>query len=185
MLPTSTIGPSALGTPPAGEGSVSGLTVRSGAATATGTAGPNAGLACPYPIARVPTVEYDRLTPTDWRMAAGSWLGTPYQMGGMTRSGTDCSGFALSLHREVTGIELPRTTGQQWEKGQDIPVSQVRPGDLLFFQTLRGQDAISHVGVVIGAEEFAHAGTSSGVVFAVFDRGYWQQRLVGARRFKP
>ncbi len=138
-----------------------------------------------HPVAQVPTVPYDRLTTTDWRLAAGTWLGTPYRTGGITRSGADCSGFALSLHREVTGIELPRTTGLQWERGREIPVKLVRPGDLLFFQTLRGQDAISHVGVVMDSQEFAHASSSLGVTFAPFDHGYWQQRLVGARRFEP
>ena len=130
-------------------------------------------------------VPYDRLTPTDWRIAAGSWIGTPYRTGGTTREGADCSGFAMSLHSEVTGIRLPRTTGQQWEQGREVPVNAVRPGDLLFFQTLRGQDAVSHVGVVVGQGEFAHAGTSSGVTFAEYDQGYWQRRLVGARRFVP
>ena len=137
------------------------------------------------PPAHRSMVSYDRLTPTDWRLAAGSWIGTPYRTGGTTREGADCSGFAKSLHSEVTGIQLPRTTGQQWEQGQEVPVNAVRPGDLLFFQTLRGQDAVSHVGVVVGQGEFAHAGTSSGVVFAEYDQGYWQRRLVGARRFVP
>ena len=130
-------------------------------------------------------VSYDRLTATDWRLAAGSWIGTPYRTGGTTREGADCSGFAMSLHSEVTGIKLPRTTGQQWEQGAEVPVNAVRPGDLLFFQTIRGQDAVSHVGVVVGQGEFAHAGTSSGVTFAEYDQGYWQRRLVGARRFVP
>lgn len=134
---------------------------------------------------RTPTVAYDRLTPTDWRLAAGSWLGTPYRTGGTTRAGADCSGFAQSLHAEVTGIRLPRTTGLQWERGTPLDVAAARPGDLLFFQTLRGQDAISHVGVVVGPGEFAHAGTSTGVTFARYDEGYWQRRLVGARRFSP
>jgi cell wall-associated NlpC family hydrolase len=135
------------------------------------------------PPARQPSVPYDQLTATDWRLAASSWVGTKYRTGGTTRDGADCSGFAMSLHQEVTGIRLPRTTGQQYEQGQDIPVSGTRPGDLLFFQTLRGQDAISHVGVVVAPGEFAHAGTTTGVTFARFDQGYWQRRLVGARRF--
>ncbi len=167
-----------------------GLSYRPGDVGAYAVAAPRRGgvgnVVAPAPAPpRTPSVAYDRLTPTDWHLAAGSWVGTPYRTGGTTREGTDCSGFAGSLHSEVTGIRLPRTTGQQWEAGQEVPVNALRPGDLVFFQTLRGQDAVSHVGVVVGPGEFAHAGTSTGVVFAKYDQGYWQRRLVGARRFVP
>ena len=59
-------------------------------------------------------------TATDWRLAAGSWRGTPYLIGGNSRQGTDCSGFAQSLYREVVGASIPRTTGELWQSGWHV-----------------------------------------------------------------
>lgn len=125
------------------------------------------------------------LTASDWRASAGSWIGTPYRTGGETRQGADCSGFARSLYQEVAGITIPRTTSQQWQEGKPVDLMSLRPGDLVFFSSTGTGDAISHVGVVIGEGEFAHASTSQGVRFASHDRGYWQKRFAGARRFLP
>lgn len=125
------------------------------------------------------------VTATDWRVAAGSWIGTPYQTGGTTRKGADCSGFTQSLYREVTGKEIPRTTTGLWKAGEPVDVMALRPGDLVFFSQVPAGDGVNHVGVVIGEGEFAHASTSQGVRFASYDRGYWQKRFAGARRLLP
>jgi|LauGreDrversion4_2_1035121.scaffolds.fasta_scaffold142385_3 hypothetical protein len=125
------------------------------------------------------------LTPTDWRVGASTWIGTPYRTGGETRKGADCSGFAKSLYKEVAGVDIPRTTSQLWLSGKPIDVMSIRAGDLLFFSNVGAGDGITHVGVVIGEGEFAHASTSQGVRFAHHDRGYWQKRFAGARRFLP
>ena len=122
-------------------------------------------------------------TATDWRLAAGSWRGVPYRIGGNSRQGTDCSGFAQSLYREVVGAAIPRTTGELWQSGWNVGSANLRPGDLVFFSRIPSGDAVNHVGVVIGEGEFAHASTSMGVQFARYDRGYWQKRLAGARRY--
>jgi murein DD-endopeptidase / murein LD-carboxypeptidase len=125
------------------------------------------------------------VTGTDWRVAASSWIGTPYRTGGTTRQGADCSGFAQSLYREVTGLAIPRTTSGLWQEGKPVDVSSLRPGDLVFFSNVGAGDGVTHVGVVIGEGEFAHASTSQGVRFASHDRGYWQKRFAGGRRFLP
>jgi cell wall-associated NlpC family hydrolase len=125
------------------------------------------------------------VTATDWRVAASSWIGTPYRTGGTTRQGADCSGFAQSLYQEVTGLAIPRTTSALWQGGKPVDVASMRPGDLVFFSNVGAGDGITHVGVVIGEGEFAHASTSQGVRFASHDRGYWQKRFSGARRFLP
>lgn len=125
------------------------------------------------------------VTGTDWRVAASSWIGTPYRTGGTTRQGADCSGFAQSLYREVTGLAIPRTTSALWQEGRPVDVASLRPGDLVFFSNVGAGDGITHVGVVIGVGEFAHASTSQGVRFASHDRGYWQKRFAGGRRFLP
>ena len=145
------------------------------------------------PAPRPPAATFERadasghrylLTASDWRSAAGSWIGTPYRTGGDNRQGADCSGFARSLYGEVAGVTIPRTTSQQWQEGKPIDLLSLRPGDLVFFHSGLW-DGISHVGVVIGEGEFAHASTSQGVRFASHDRGYWQKRFAGARRFLP
>ena len=125
------------------------------------------------------------VTGTDWRVAAASWIGTPYRTGGTTRQGADCSGFAQALYREVTGVNIPRTTSTLWQQGKPVDVGSLRPGDLVFFSDQGAGDGITHVGVVIGEGEFAHASTSQGVRFASHDRGYWQKRFAGGRRFLP
>lgn len=125
------------------------------------------------------------VTPTDWRVAASSWIGTPYRTGGDTRQGADCSGFAKSLYKEVAGIEIPRTTSQLWLAGKPVDVLSIRAGDLVFFSNVGAGDGITHVGVVIGKGEFAHASSTLGVRFANHDRGYWQKRFAGARRLLP
>lgn len=142
----------------------------------------------------VPTSTFERtnasgqkylVTGTDWRVAASSWIGTPYRTGGTTRQGADCSGFAQALYREVTGLAIPRTTSALWQEGRPVGLASMRPGDLVFFSNVGAGDGITHVGVVIGEGEFAHASTSQGVRFASHDRGYWQKRFSGARRFLP
>jgi cell wall-associated NlpC family hydrolase len=125
------------------------------------------------------------ITDTDWRMAAGDWLGTPYRTGGETRAGADCSGFVKTLYRELPGFNLPRTTALQWQQGRPVSPDQLRSGDLVFFSGGEAGDGVNHVGVIIGPGEFAHASTSRGVRFDSYDRGYWQKRWMGSRRFLP
>jgi cell wall-associated NlpC family hydrolase len=115
-----------------------------------------------------------------WRAAAEPWLGTPYRLGGNSRTGIDCSGFARVLHAEVSHRKLARTTTEQWRSGAPVNVNQLRPGDLLFFNTT-GQ-GVSHVGVFMEGEQFAHASTSKGVIYSSASEPYWAERFLGARR---
>jgi cell wall-associated NlpC family hydrolase len=115
-----------------------------------------------------------------WREAAKPWLGTPYRLGGLSREGIDCSGFALTLHHEVTQLVLPRTTTDQWRSLNAVNVSQLRPGDLLYFNT--SGKGVSHVGVSLGGEEFVHASTSKGVMFSSVAEPYWAKSFLGVRR---
>jgi cell wall-associated NlpC family hydrolase len=109
-----------------------------------------------------------------------TFRGTPYRYGGSDPSGFDCSGFVqwvFALH----GTALPREVRDQYRVGRDIDRDDVRPGDLLFFETVsRGA---SHVGIALGDGEFVHAPSSRGVVRVErFDGSYWSRRWVGARR---
>lgn len=115
-----------------------------------------------------------------WSTEADRWLGTPYRTGGTDRNGIDCSGLAQQLHARVGGNRLPRTTTEQFRTGHAIGRADLRPGDLVFFDTLgRG---VSHVGVMVGSDRFAHASTSRGVLYSRLAEDYWNRRFVGARR---
>ena len=106
--------------------------------------------------------------------------GVPYVNGGTDPSGFDCSGFVQYVFGRH-GTALPREVRDQYRTGRRVDVNQVRPGDLLFFQTI-GRGA-SHVGVAIGGGQFVHAPSSRGVVRVErYDSSYWSGRFIGARR---
>ncbi len=111
--------------------------------------------------------------------AAYSVIGTPYVFGGTTPYGFDCSGFTQYAFASA-GVYLPRTADSQFYAGRSVPVSQLRPGDLVFFTTY--EPGASHTGIYVGDGNFIHAGTSTGVTVASAFTGYWGARYYGACR---
>ncbi len=107
------------------------------------------------------------------------WYGTRYRYGGSTRNGIDCSGFTCNLANSVYGKTLPRTSREQFERSQKIPVEYLQQGDLVFFNTSGG---VSHVGVYLTNNKFVHASTSSGVVISDLNEDYYRRRFIGAGR---
>ena len=107
------------------------------------------------------------------------WAGTPYRLGGLSRSGIDCSGFVQTTYRTRFGLELPRTTELQARQGRAVPRAQIRPGDLVFFRT--GNDK-RHVGIYVEDGVFLHASTSRGVMLSRLDNPYWAAHYRKARR---
>lgn len=106
-------------------------------------------------------------------------VGTPYKWGGATVSGFDCSGFILYIFDKYN-LDLPRTSVSQAEAGVHVDQDDLRLGDLVFFNTSgRG---ISHAGIYIGNDEFAHASTSRGVRISKLSESYYKNRYVTARR---
>ena len=106
--------------------------------------------------------------------------GTPYRNGGSDLTGFDCSGFTQYVFAQH-GIGLPRSVEEQSQIGKKVKPEELASGDLVFFSTVtRGA---SHVGIVIGGDEFIHAPTSNGVVRVEhLSSGYWSQRFLEARR---
>ncbi|MSU32273.1 MAG: hypothetical protein EXS25_06385 [Pedosphaera sp.] len=117
----------------------------------------------------------------EWVEASKSWMGTPYRVGGQSRNGIDCSGYAAQLHLDVNKTALPHTTSAQRDISVAIGIGTFQPGDLLFFNT-QGEGNPTHVGVYLGERMFTHAGASSGVTTASLDDSYWASRFLGARR---
>ncbi len=112
--------------------------------------------------------------------AINKWIGTPYCFGGSTKKCTDCSGFVQSVYKEVFGAKLPRTANQQYKHGKSIRRKLLKTGDLIFFRNWRYK--ITHVGIYIGNNKFAHASSSKGVMISSIKDPYFKKRYAGARR---
>ena len=119
---------------------------------------------------------------SDLVVNALSFLGVRYKYGGDHAStGFDCSGFVRHVYQETLGLVLPHSAAQQSREGEKIPESQLRPGDLVFFNTLRR--AFSHVGIYIGNGEFVHSPRpGQSVQIGKLDDPYWARHFDGARR---
>ena len=109
------------------------------------------------------------------------WQGTRYRIGGNSKSGVDCSGFMQITFRDLFGIDLPRMTVDQAKGGTKISKSELRTGDLVFFNTGRGPNG-KHVGVYVKNGQFLHASTKGGVIYSDMDSPYWTKTFWQARR---
>jgi len=90
------------------------------------------------------------------------WTGVKYRLGGMDKTGIDCSGFALLLEKEIYGQTLPRRSKDQADAIKSKSINQLKEGDLLFFSF--GGNEIDHVGVYLNNGFFVHASTTRGVI---------------------
>lgn len=114
---------------------------------------------------------------------AVSLIGTAYKYGGNSpQTGMDCSGFVRYVFRNVADLQLPRSAHEISKTGEHISEQNLRPGDLVFFHTMKR--AFSHVGIYLGDHRFIHAPStqSSSVMISDMQEKYWSQRFEGARR---
>jgi cell wall-associated NlpC family hydrolase len=108
--------------------------------------------------------------------------GARYRMGGVSRSGFDCSGFVRYILGNAGGIDLPRTAVEQFYHGVSVVRADLKPGDLVFFRNTY-RHGISHVGIFIGNGRFIHAANpQEGVRVDSLDYGYYARHFAGARR---
>lgn len=131
-----------------------------------------------------PLVQQMRDTASDLVMQAMNFLGVPYRRGGNTADqGFDCSGFTRYVFQNSIGLVLPRRADEQAKSSSLLNVKreELKPGDLVFFNTMRR--AFSHVGIYVGEGKFIHAPRAGGEVRVEDMRqAYWSKRFNGARR---
>ncbi len=109
------------------------------------------------------------------------WWGTPYVLGGSSKRGVDCSYFTLDVMNAMYNTNLKRTAAEQYTQSKKIDWSDLKEGDLIFFKT-DGRRSISHVGIYMTNNKFAHASTSQGVTISDLSEPYWQKRLYSLGR---
>jgi cell wall-associated NlpC family hydrolase len=113
---------------------------------------------------------------------AQRYIGVKYKNGGTTPRGFDCSGYVMYVY-EKNGILLPRSVQSQYELGKKVSLRQLKPGDLVFFKTLKRR-RYSHVGIYVGDNRFLHAPrTGKRVSYAELDNPYWKKRFLGSATF--
>ena len=108
---------------------------------------------------------------------AMQYLGTPYVWGGASPSGFDCSGFVMYVYAQI-GVSLPHSSYAQYGYGSPVSMSQLQPGDLVFF------DGLGHVGIYVGGGSFIHA-PHTGDVVKISSLSGWYVASTLRRRATP
>ncbi len=117
-------------------------------------------------------------------VGALNMIGVRYRWGGNSPdSGLDCSGFVRYVFQDTLGMSLARRAEEMSRVGEKVSMSNLKPGDLVFFNTMRR--TFSHVGIYIGDNKFVHSpSTGSTIRVDDLDSGYWEKRFTGARRLE-
>jgi cell wall-associated NlpC family hydrolase len=113
---------------------------------------------------------------------AERFVGIPYRWGGDTVvEGLDCSGFVRAVYN-LCGVNIPRTSAEQYRVGDEVARSELRDGDLVFFGA--ATDRINHVGIYVGDGRFVHAPRRGDEIrVSSLEEKYFAERFVGARRY--
>jgi lipoprotein Spr len=100
------------------------------------------------------------------------WIGTPYRLGGGTKKGIDCSGFTKQLYSQVFNLDIKRNSRDIFSMVSPVKKDELKEGDLVFFKIKTR--SISHVGIYLGNDRFAHA-SSKGVAVSSLDDAYYSR----------
>ncbi len=108
------------------------------------------------------------------------WMGTPYKYAGHSKKGIDCSGFVCRLLQDSYNLDVQGSSRDLHKRTTNIKKKDLREGDLVFFKIRKGR--ISHVGLYLGKNKFAHASSSSGVIISDLDDPYYEKYYYSAGR---
>src|ERR1700712_1066475 len=100
------------------------------------------------------------------------WIGTPYRFGGSSKNGIDCSAFTKELYSEVFNLDIKRNSRDIFSMVSPVNKDELQEGDLVFFKI--HSRSISHIGIYLGNNRFAHA-SSRGVAINSLDDGYYSR----------
>ena len=134
-----------------------------------------------YPVAKSADQGVDYLREELVR-SARSFLGVPYLWGGASmETGFDCSGLTMTVY-QLSGLDLPRTSREQFMAGNPVEISSLEKGDLVFFAP--GGEKISHVGIYTGNGQFIHAPErGKRIKVDSLSSGYFSRTYIGARSY--
>jgi len=100
------------------------------------------------------------------------WIGTPYRFGGSSKNGIDCSAFTKELYSEVFNLDIRRSSRDIFSMVSPVGKDDLKEGDLVFFKIHSRR--ISHVGIYLGNNRFAHA-SLKGVAISSLDDPYYSR----------
>ena len=125
--------------------------------------------------------EVEQIQETELLRQVDEWYGTKYRMGGTTRKGVDCSAFVQAVYLSAFALSIPRTAFEQYKTANRISATELKEGDLVFFNTTGG---VSHVGIYLRNNKFIHASSSNGVTVSDLFEPYYLKRFLGAGRIQ-
>lgn len=101
------------------------------------------------------------------------WAGTHYKYSGKTKKGIDCSGFVCRMYKDAYCIDLAGGSKDLFKTVCPLEKEELKEGDMVFFKIKKGQ--ISHVGIYLGNNKFAHASVKQGVIISDLDEDYYKK----------
>lgn len=110
------------------------------------------------------------------------WIGTSYCYAGNTKNGIDCSGFVSEMYKQVYCRQLLGSAASIWTTTDKVKKEELQEGDMVFFKIRKGH--ISHIGVYLGKNKFAHASTKLGVIISDLNEPYYKKYYFSGGRLK-
>lgn len=135
-----------------------------------------------YDLYRSKNIDIVSANDPDLFLEVFSWLNTPYQWGGKTKGGVDCSDLVCSILSKLYNLHLGGAAGDLFNKCDEVMPSELQEGDLVFFN-INGRP-FSHVGIYLQNGMFAHASVHNGVIISSLDEKYYQHWFYKAGRVR-